>query len=265
MAKKTSEMEFQTDETIQPLPDHVEEALGKGWADPETGLLMENADDLLKPGYLPLETGCTRLPDGKVQVACLTKMPGCKGRMINWWFGWMANTAHYKLWHPKDHVWMEWEKGYPGPNNNPDDANYVGYGHLVHEFIGGQMNKLRVQFKKPSEYLDTSRFEEANVGTAICARAGYLDKPLKISHLIHLVRDTKDGCEMRSRFWAGDIEISIPVLGSILGKIINTRTMRNKMIPENLGSALLIHCAEEMNHLAGMLPELYQKMTGRDS
>ena len=91
---------------------------------------LENTSDLLNPGYLPLETGYARLPNGQIQVACLTDMPECEGRMINWWFGWMANSEHYRLWHPEDHTWTEWEQGYPGPNDDPDDANYIGYAHL---------------------------------------------------------------------------------------------------------------------------------------
>ena len=43
---------------------------------------------------------------------------------------------------------------------------------------------------------------------------------------------------------------------------LNTRIVRKKVLPGLLGEALLIHCAEEMNHLAGFLPELFQDMTG---
>jgi hypothetical protein len=82
--------------------------------------------------------------------------------------------------------------------------------------------------------------------------------------MIHFIRDTVDGCEMRSRFWTGDIEIGIPVLGAFLGKIMNTRIVRMKLLPEILGKELLIHCAEEMNHLAGFLPDLFYKMTGEE-
>ena len=167
MSKLPEKTEFRPNETILPVPEHVKAAIEKGWVEPEKGLPMENANDLLDPGYLSLETGYTRLPDGKVQVACLTKMPGCKGRMISWWFGWQANSTHYKWWHPKDHVWADWEKGFHGRNNDPDDSNYIGDAHLVHEIIGGEIIKLRIHFKDPSEYLDTSRFTEANVGAAI--------------------------------------------------------------------------------------------------
>jgi hypothetical protein len=257
-----SETDFRPDETLEALPEHIEAALADGPARPQDGLPLEKADDLLKPGYLPLETGYTRLPNGQLQVACLTKMPGCKGRMINWWFGWLANSEHYGWWHPKDHIWTEWEKGYPGPNNDPDDANYIGYAHLVHEYIGGEMNKLRIHFQPPSTLLDASRFSENGVSAVICARAGYLNKPLKFARLIHLVRDTEGGCEMRSRFWAGDVDVTIPLIGHLIGKIANTKTMRGKLVSDDLGPALLIHCAEEMNHLASFLPSLFYKMTG---
>jgi len=126
MNNTTTELDFHPDETLQPLPDHVKEALAGGWADPAKALKLEDANDLLEPGYLPLETGYARLPDGKIHVACLTKMPGVTGRIINWWFGWMLNTTHYQYWHPQAHVWSDFEKGSEGRNNNPDDANHVG-------------------------------------------------------------------------------------------------------------------------------------------
>ena len=124
-------------------------------------------------------------------------MPGCSSRMIDWWFGYVRTTEQYKPCHPKDHVWCAWD----GP-----DGEYVGGTHLVHEYIGGQLNKLRINFRPPEDYLDVSRFEDASVGTAVCARTGPLESDLWAGHLIHLVRDTEYGCEMRSRFWLGDFE-----------------------------------------------------------
>jgi hypothetical protein len=70
---------------------------------------------------------------------------------------------------------------------------------------------------------------------------------------------------MRSRFWAGDIEVTIPWLGPILSKLVNTRRMRQVVVPDKIGAALLIHCTEEMNHLAGILPELFHKMTDQNT
>ena len=65
-----------------------------------------------------------------------------------------------------------------------------------------------------------------------------------------------------SRSVASTLELE-PLLGLILNKLVNTRRMRQIVVPDNIGPALLIHCAEEMNHLAGFLPALFHEMTGQ--
>ena len=55
-------------------------------------MLMEEVHQLLDPGYLPIETGYYRLPNGQMHIAALTRMPGCKGKMVDWWFGYMDNN-----------------------------------------------------------------------------------------------------------------------------------------------------------------------------
>jgi len=206
---------------------------------------VDEANQLLEPGYQPFEAGFVRLDDGQLHVAARTAMVACKGWMIDWWFGYLRTTEQYKWWHPKDHVWCEWVGSEPG--------EYVGGTHHVHEYIGGELAKLKISFREPSEYLDTSRFSEADVGTAVCARVGALDAPIWTGHLIHLVRDTDYGCEMRSRFWIGDFDPP---------ELATTREQRIERVPDRLGQGLLKHCHEEMSYLAGFLPELYAKETG---
>jgi len=46
---------------------------------------LKDADDLLKPGYLPLETGWARLDDGVAVVAALHRLQGISGSMLQWW------------------------------------------------------------------------------------------------------------------------------------------------------------------------------------
>lgn len=206
-------------------------------------MLLEQANDLLKPGYLPLETGYQRLEDGTLLVAALTMMPGCKGHMIEWWFGYMETTEQYRLWHPKDHVWTEWDE-----HRKP--GRYIGAAHHVHEYVGGNLQKLKIRFRDPSELLDTSRFDEAGIGGAICARTGLLDAPIWMGHLIHLCRDTDDGCEMRSRFWLGDVDPP---------DLAPTPERKIEMVPDVVAEPLLNHCIEEMRTLASFLPELYER------
>ena len=90
---------------------------------------LDEANQLLDPGHLPFESGYLRQGDGQLHVAAHTAMVGCKGRMIEWWFGYLETTEQYKWWHPKDHLWCEW-KGERGT------GRYVGGEHHVHENIG---------------------------------------------------------------------------------------------------------------------------------
>jgi hypothetical protein len=208
---------------------------------------LNQANQLLEPGYLAFESGYMRLEDGSLHVASRTTMVACKGRMIDFWFGFLRTTEHYKWWHPKDHVWCDWvgERGM---------GHYVDGTHHVHEYIAGELMKLKIHFRPPSDYLDTSRFAEAGVGTAVCARVGPLDAPVWAGHLIHLIRDTDYGCEMRSRFWLGDFDPQ---------ELAPTPEARSQLFPDRVGAGLHNHCNEEMAHLAQFLPDLYARETRR--
>ena len=207
---------------------------------------LAEADRLLEPGYLDLESGWVRLEDGQLHVAAWTTMFGCKGRMVEWWFGYLRTTEQYKWWHPGDHVWCEWigERG---------TGKFVGGTHNVHEYIGGELQKLKIHFRDPGEYLDASRLAEAGITAAVCARVGLLDAPVWAGHLIHLCRDTDYGCEMRSRFWLGDLDPA---------ELAADREARIALFPDRAGEGLLRHCHEEMSYLAGFLPELHARETG---
>ncbi len=204
---------------------------------------LADADALLEPGPGRLESGWLRLEDGQLHVAVWTLLPGCSGRMVEWWFGYLENTEQYRWWHPKDHVWCDWvgERG---------TGRYVGGTHRVHEYVGGVLLKLRIHFRDPSEYLDASRLAAAGVSAAICARIGPLEGPVWAGHFIHLCRDTDYGCEMRSRFWLGDLDP--PELAA-------DREARRALFPDSLGPGLMKHCHEEMSYLAGFLPGLHAR------
>ena len=90
---------------MAPLPAEVADAIRAGAQTAELGLALNDAAQLLQPGYLPLENGFTTLGDGQTMVAVRTNMPGCTGAMFEWWMGWHTVEAErYKLWHPRDHV-----------------------------------------------------------------------------------------------------------------------------------------------------------------
>lgn len=89
--------------------------------------LIKEGKQLLKPGYSSIETGFSRLPNGYMQVRTFTRMPLSKGKMVDWWFGYIKDTETYKFWHPS-HQFFKWdEKWSPG--------HYVGASHITHEYL----------------------------------------------------------------------------------------------------------------------------------
>jgi hypothetical protein len=118
------------------------------------------------------------------------------------------------------------------------------------------MNKLAIRFVEPASVgLDQGRLDE--VGLAISARTVLRKERLAAGHLIHLVEDTAEGSRMHSRFLLGDAESEVPVLGALITKLANTQRVRKSRLPDEVGTALLLHCAQEMNHLASILAELH--------
>jgi hypothetical protein len=88
---------------------------------------------------------------------------------------------------------------------------------------------------------------------------GFRGTPINTGRLIHLIRRTDHGSEMLSRFWLGHLELAMPLVGMVLSPLLNTRQRRLRLLPDQTGLNLLRHCAMEMNHLASILPSLYQR------
>jgi hypothetical protein len=213
---------------------------------------FEEANDLLKPGYLPFESGYVEVDDGKWTVAALTRMPGSRAKMVDWWFSWLGGIEWYRLWHPTDHVYSGWE--------NRVDGKYIGASHLVHEYLGGRdgpLEKLRVSFHEPAETFDAAQYKASN-HFAVCARPGLLEAPIDLGRMCHFIRETDYGCEMRSRFWLGDIAHRDPAITIPEAQV---REMRKANLTREFARRLHQHAVEEMGYLAEILPVLYRRET----
>jgi hypothetical protein len=243
---------------MRPVPEPVARALLHGPEAPELGFPLDEADRLLDPGYLPLENGYTRLPNGQVFVAVLTRMPRVDSAMIDWWFGWhYMESQRYKLWHPRAHLANGAERMIGDDPSRTDREKYLHNPNYVSEYVGDQRLEITITFSDASEHLDTSRFESARVGTAICGEVRMGRSPLAIGSLIHLIRETDEGCEMRSRFWLGRIALRGVRGAGLLGRVLGSPFVARRATSLQQGRDLVVHCAAEMNHLAGFLPDLY--------
>ena len=209
-------------------------------------------DDFNNTNYLEFESGVQRLRDGTIEVSSLVSMPDVTSNMFRWWFSdYLQTTEHYKMWHPEDHVWMDWEHKILG--------EITGSHHLVHEYIGGELMKLRIQFTWPQEILGYDPTDENTV--AICARVGELESSLNIAEMCHVARNTPSGAELRSRFWLGVIS-DREVVGwqnFLLSLLANNPISRQFSVSEAGGIDLHKHCMEEMSYLADLLPVIYKE------
>jgi len=198
------------------------------------------------------ETEVRRLPDASYLVAVRTPMPGVKAEMVRWWFADFLNTTeHYSWWHPEDHVWMDWENKKPG--------EVIGSSHLVHEYIGNELSKLRIQFIDSSEFFGFNPNDEDTF--VICARVGLLEEEINTAKMCHVVRNTQTGAEMRSRFWLGNVakRDGNETIRSFEGFVGNMALVRLFLIKQQVNPEdLKRHAIEEMTYLAELLPSLYK-------
>ena len=63
---------------------------------------------------------------------------------------------------------------------------------------------------------------------------------------------------MRSRFWMGGPHIAVRKAPDLASKAVRPVASKVIGVSEATARNLLVHCAQEMNHLAGFLPELYE-------
>ena len=198
------------------------------------------------------DTEVRRLPDASYLVAVRTPMPGVKADMVRWWFAdFLKTTEHYSWWHPEDHVWMDWENKKPG--------EVIGSSHLVHEYIGSELSKLRIQFIDSSEFFGFNPNDEDTF--VICARVGLLEEEINTAKMCHVVRNTQTGAEMRSRFWLGHVakRDGNETIRSFEGFVGNMALVRLFLIKQQVDPEdLKRHAIEEMTYLAELLPSLYK-------
>ena len=239
---------------LAPLAPHVCAALDRGGV---PDLLLPDIDQAAQNlfGNAPvLEDGFVLTKDGGMRVSVRTDMPGVTPAMVDWWFGWHGDApAKYKLWHPQAHVHAGWRE--TPPSGTSGRALYVGQTSLVDEYIASDLIRGAIRFVPPASFGFTDpRLDDDRQATIVCARIGLGDAPIEVGYLAHHVRAVPGGSEMRSRFWMGGKHVGGRNLIGGLAAGVAKRVLR---LTEGDARALLVHCAQEMPHLAGFLPELY--------
>jgi len=155
-------------------------------------MLFENVDQLLQPGHLPMETGYYCLPNGQMYVAVLTRMTGCKAKWVEWWF-----KSHVI---PKDDQRKRKTDLFPVRIPKKDMEFILNAEHEGKYVMDKELTNKKVEFVNPVKYFDKSSLNQDGVRVVMCVDEYFADGS-NAGHVIHMVRNTVFGCEMRSHFW----------------------------------------------------------------
>jgi hypothetical protein len=216
-------------------------------SDPSMGLLAEDMNKLLDPGYLPIEVGFCNLPNGCAMLANLTPMPGVTPEMFDFWFAWHGVAPmRYKIWNHDDHYYCQ--------TMNMDKAldkslslreRYWDTTHDIEEDCNMGKQHIQINFRNPADIgFDPEKLKNFD-GTVVCA--GNENSP---TIMVHCIRRVPGGCELRSRFFMGY-------------NVVNGKP--HKMLPDGVTmplapvQALLKHNIKEFTNLAAILPEVYNE------
>lgn len=267
---------------MAPLPEDIRAALAHGPVAEPLLPDLAHAPPVLEGRRSGLEVGYCLARGGGAHVALRTPMPEVAPAMIDWWFAWHnGEPERYKLWHPRAHVHAEWhtpppavlaetsvgslsmEQGSRRTGERREDRvrpQYVGGVSCVDEYIGSECGRYLIRFIPPGDLgFDPALLADPGRATVISASVGFARLPLDIGYLAHYVRAVPGGSEMRSRFWIGG-PYARPRAGGIMGELALQAVKLVRRPGADVARALLVHCSQEMSHLASFLPRLHAEL-----
>ena len=148
--------------------------------------------------------------------------------MIDWWWD-NLNNDNYKLWHPEDHIALEWQIP-------PAQAGHAGAIHMACEKIADEPARiLRIRWEERDAAPISTIYSHINVGSPLAPGAD--DIPM--GSVVHEYEATPSGTRMRSTF-------TLPAFA-----------------PQQFMDNLRNHNIAEMGRFPEFLPQLYKQKTGK--
>lgn len=248
---------------MAPFQPQVQQAILTGTLPAELLPGVDTAPTLLTDDHAEVENGFGIAADGSLVVACQTDMPGVTPAMWDWWFAWHgSDSRRYRLWHPRAHLFAGWADDagdLTGTGADPR-SGYVGRTSFVDEYLGASRSELAISFLPPGDLgLDESLLADPHRATAICARGGFSNVPLDAGYLVHHVRTVPGGSQMQSRFWLGGSLVAARRGGRLADPVLRRAAATVMRRTPDQAQALFVHCAQEMQHLAAFLPDLFRR------
>jgi hypothetical protein len=244
---------------LAEIPAADLEKVNAGAVSPSLATSVHERSDLMRPGYLGVETGYTVMDDGSGFAATLVKMPGVTPQMLDWWFNWHPlEGLRYAMWCPVAHT----DIGVKDPAQHLDSSgvelrerNYGSTHYPVEGFNLEGAQRVAIDFFSPRDYgLDMELFTEPGISRAYCANVTLSLLKTPFNTFFHAVREVEGGVEYRSRYWIGyTMKSGVPRRVK--------RPMPFKM--KDLARNNCLHSLTEYNNLTSFLPQLYEEMGGR--
>jgi len=228
---------------IAPVPqEKIDAVMSMSFSDNTNGLPIEEINRLFDEGYLEDEFGLFGLPDGGCVFSNLTDMPGVTPEMFDWWFAWHGlDSMRYTIWDKDDHYYCQTQNVEQALDASLSmKERFWNTTHEIKEAIvdDGPALPVRLTFVPPVNVgFDPEKLASNNV-SIVCTPGPAL--------MIHFVRETDHGSELRTRFYFGYMATQDGVV-------------RISDFPGNDMSArmLLLHNIKEFTHLAKILPSVY--------
>lgn len=246
-----------SDLLLKPLPEvapKLLEEMEQSPVDPEKMTSIHDRNDILEPGYLEVENGYTRMPDGSGAVATKVEMPGVTPEMVVWWFAWHGiRDLRYRIWCPTEHYGIHvLEKDLLHRLDTSLSMAERGWGttDVVTENVGSGPQEMHLTFYSPKDYgYDPDLVK--NVDALINACVTDPKTGMRLITFSHCIRKIPGGIEYRSHYWQG---YSIDENGKAYAASIPPEGFPMEVMKKNAYHSLL-----EYTNLAEILPELYEK------
>ncbi len=200
--------------------------------------------ELLTTNSLPVENGYCNLPNGGGYAAVQTEFHGITVEQYNWWRKWRFDCSaeneliRYKLWCPGSHI---------SQVHVPSEiaVEDIGLGPEEFQFLG----RLSKEDLFDAETLDLAeQFDFYLSNTKVYAPYNPADGIYGV--VLHVIRETEYGFEMRSRFWQGY---------TVENRQLVCKLKAGEQVHPDYAYLLAHHCANEMASLRELIPLAYQK------
>lgn len=239
---------------------------------------FEEAYLLEEPGYLDIENGFVRRPDGSFFIACLTNLgEEINGEMFDWWLRNCDENEKFVWSHPNENKFCTWDPNFYAamPYERPP-YYYVEHTQYIEKVIGGDLNlklSLQVEYMRAAKYFDTNKFPEKGI---TCCTVGeiYSNDPVLgvvgYGHIVNMVRKTGDRTsELRTRIWLGNIRYPERLEKFLYARWVNYTVSfplyKMMKITNAHGKALFHHFSQQYECLKHFLPHYYSKTTEKNT